>query len=381
MSIWFSANAIISQLETLWGLTQIDKGILSSILIIGFVSGGLVFSIFNIPDIFKTKNFYVLSSIISSSANLLSALAPNFLFIVFTRFLTGFFLAGVYPIAMKLTVSWFKENRGLAVGILLGALTAGSGLPFIFNLTGLPDWRMLVSLSSIQGFFGALIVLFFVNEGPYAGKKAVFKFSNIKSMLSQRSILYANFGYYGHMWELYAFWIWIPIFLQEVWKRTNGTDPIFYFSIGTFLIFFTGALANALGGGISDKIGRTTFNIIVLSVSGFSSLIIGFFLNDVILALLVAIIWGITIIPDSPQYSTMISELADQSFVGTALTIQTALGFLLTIISIQLVPIMVDLVGWSMAFTFLAIGPIFGILSMLALRREPDAIKIALGKK
>jgi MFS family permease len=383
MSVWFSANAVKDQLIDLWNLSDTDIAVLSSIIIIGFVIGGLIFSIFNLPDIIKTKNFYALSAIIASTANLLSALSPNFLFIVLTRFLTGFFLAGVYPVGMKLTVSWYKENRGLAVGILLGALTAGSGLPFIFNLTGLPDWRILISLSSIQGLIGAFLVYFLVTEGPYIGKKAEFKLSNVKTIFSQRSLRFANYGYFGHMWELYAFWVWIPLFLQEVWSNVNGSnsDSTFYFSIGTFLIFLTGAFANAVGGGISDKIGRTTFSIIALIISGLSSLVIGFFANDVMFALVVAIIWGIAVIPDSPQYSTMISELCDPSYTGTALTIQTAVGFGLTIITIQLLPYLVDLVGWSSAFVFLSFGPLFGIISLFRLRREPDAIKIALGKK
>ena len=184
------------------------------------------------------------------------------------------------------------------------------------------------------------------------------------------------------MWELYAFWIWIPKFLQEVHSRTSpGIDVNIYFSLGTFLIFISGAVGNMIGGKIADLIGRSKFNIIMLVISGSSSLIIGFFLNNALLALVIAIIWGLTVVPDSPQYSAMISELSDPTYIGTALAMQTAIGFAITNISIWLLPVMVDLIGWSFGFTFLVLGPITGIISLIKLRNEPDSQKIAQGKK
>ena len=184
------------------------------------------------------------------------------------------------------------------------------------------------------------------------------------------------------MWELYAFWIWIPRFLEEAYSQSNSAgNAILYVSLGTFLIFISGALGNMAGGKISDSIGRTKFNIIMLSISGISSLIIGFFLNNLIFALLIAILWGLTIVPDSPQYSAMISELSDPAYIGTTLAIQTSLGFALTNISIWLLPILVNLVGWQFGFIFLVIGPLFGIFSLIQLRKEDDSIKIAQGRK
>ncbi|MHA2008563.1 MAG: MFS transporter [Promethearchaeota archaeon] len=382
LTVWFSANAITPQLIILWNLNQTDLALLSIILIIGFVLGGLIYSVFNLPDLINTPIFFSLNALLAALGNFLAALSPNFLFFITFRFITGFFLAGVYPTAMKLISSWFKRNRGLAIGILLGALTAGSGLPYIFNLTGLPNWRIMLSISSLLALFGSVLIFTFIQEGSHLVKGAKFQFSNIKELFSKKSVRYANYSYFGHMWELYAFWVWIPKFLQEVHSRTNpGIDLNLYFSLGTFLVFISGALGNMIGGKVADIIGRTKFNILMSIVSGLSSLTIGFFLNNYVLAVVIAIIWGLTVVPDSPQYSAMISELSNPAYIGTALAIQTAVGFAITNITIWLLPIIVDLIGWTYGFVFLVFGPVFGIYSLLKLRKEPDSVKIALGKK
>jgi len=382
VTVWFSANAITPQLKNLWNLNEADLALLSTILIIGFVIGGFIFSVFNLPDIFKTPLFFSFNALLAALANFCAIFSPNFIVFISFRFMTGFFLAGVYPTSMKLISSWYKRNRGFAIGILLGALTSGSGLPYIFNLTGLPNWRILLSISSLLALIGSVLILLFIKEGPHLVKGAKFKFSNIKELFSKKSIRYANYAYFGHMWELYAFWVWIPAFLKEVHFRTNPRiDVNFYFSLGTFLIFLSGALGNIVGGKVADKIGRSKFNILMSVISGVSSLVIGFFLDNYILALVIAVIWGLTIVPDSPQYSAMISELSDPAYIGTSLAIQTAIGFAISNITIWLLPIIVELIGWTFGFSFLVIGPIFGIISLVKLRREPDSEKIALGNK
>ncbi|MFW9894415.1 MAG: nitrate/nitrite transporter [Candidatus Thorarchaeota archaeon] len=382
LTVWFSANAITPQLITLWNLNQSDIALLSIFLIVGFVIGGLTYSIFSLPDLVKTPLFFSINAFIAALGNFFAAISPNFLFFISFRFITGFFLAGVYPTSMKLISSWFKRNRGLAIGILLGALTAGSGLPYIFNLTGIPNWRILLSFSSLLALIGSILIFIFIQEGSHLVQNARFKLSNIKTLLSKKSIRYANYSYFGHMWELYAFWVGIPKFLQEVHSRTNpGINVNLYFSLGTFLVFISGALGNIIGGKIADKIGRTKFNIIMLATSGISSLIIGFSVENYILALIIAVIWGLTVIPDSPQYSAMVSELSDPSYIGTALAIQTAIGFAITNFTIWLLPIIVELISWTFGFSFLVLGPIFGIISLYKLRSEKDSEKIALGKK
>jgi len=382
LTVWFSANAIVNQLISLWALNEYDIAILSMILIFGFVIGGIFSALLNLSDVIKTKNFYSLNAGLSALTNFLAIFSPNFLWFLLFRFLTGFFLAGVYPTAMKLMSSWFQEHRGLAVGILLGALTAGSGLPYVFNIIGSPEWRILLSISSFLALASTFLIYLFITEGPHVSHGAKFKLSNLKHLWSKNSIKYANLAYYGHMWELYAFWVWIPVFLRESYNLSYPSrDATIFFSIGTFIVFISGALGNAFGGMLADRIGRTKFNIMVLILSGSSSLVIGFFLNNTILALIIAVIWGITIVPDSPQYSVMITELSDQDYIGTALTIQTSVGFGITLFSIRLLPTFVHLVGWLYGFTILAIGPIIGIISLLLLRREPDSLNIGQGKK
>ena len=289
VTVWFSANAITPQLKNLWNLNEADLALLSTILIIGFVIGGFIYSVFNLPDIFKTPLFFSFNALLAALVNFLAVFSPNFIIFISFRFITGFFLAGVYPTSMKLISSWYKRNRGFAIGILLGALTSGSGLPYIFNLTGLPDWRILLSISSLLALIGSTLIFVFIKEGPHLVKGAKFKFSNIKELFSKKSIRYANHAYFGHMWELYAFWVWIPAFLKEVHRQTNpGIDFTFYFSLGTFLVFISGAFGNIIGGKVADKIGRTKFNILMSAISGVSSLIIGFFLHNYILAFAIA---------------------------------------------------------------------------------------------
>lgn len=382
LSLWFATNSVVDQLITEFGLVELDLTYLSVAVTLGFVMGGLVSTLTNISDIAPADKVFMVSSILGALATGSIVLLNDFNLILLMRFLTGFFIAGIYPVGMKLTASHFKQRRGLAIGTLLSALTIGSGLPYIFIIFGSPPWKTVILIVAALALLGGLLVGFLIPMGPFVGKATKFSLNAVKKIFSNPAARYANLGYLGHMWELYAFWVWFPRMLKASFEQDpnlGDSEIIRLFGLGAFLIFLVGGLANILGGYISDIIGRTKFNIIMLISSGSSALVIGLFFASPWATLGIGLFWGLTIIPDSPQYSSMITEISDQSLVGSALAIQTASGFLLTIFTIYTVPLMVDVLGWQFGMMFLSIGPVVGIWAMFKLRQHPDSYKIAGG--
>jgi len=381
MSLWFSASAVVPALRLEWRLTEATAGWLTIAVQLGFVAGTLLSALLNLPDIFSTRRLFAFAAFAGAVTNALFGLlahGPKTALVL--RFLTGMFLAGVYPPGMKIMATWFRERRGMALGVLVGALTLGKASPYLVNAVGSANWRHNVIFVSGLALVGGLVVLLFVEDGPYALSAARFDWKQVIRVFSNRGVRLANFGYFGHMWELYAMWTWIPVMIRASLAQ-HGDRPELA-EVASFLVIGCGAIGCVAAGLVADRAGRTLVTSWAMAISGSCCLVIGLLFGASPIPLLaVAAIWGASVVADSAQFSTCVTELGDPRYIGTALTIQTCLGFLLTTISIELVPRLVALAGWRYAFMMLAPGPLFGVISMLRLRGLPEAAKIAQGRR
>lgn len=381
MSLWFSGSAVVPALTIKWNLTEAAANWLTLSVQLGFVAGTLLSAFLNLPDVISPRHLFTLTAIAGALVNAAFAwFAHDAPVAILLRFLTGMFLAGVYPPAMKILATWFRHGRGLALGVLVGALTLGKAAPYLINGIGSLDWRYNVMFVSVLAVLGGLLVLFFVSDGPYALPAARFDWKQVGKVFGNRGVRLANLGYFGHMWELYAMWTWIP-FMIRASLSLRKSDPSFA-ELGSFLVIGFGAAGCIVAGLVADRVGRTVVTSYAMAISGSCCLVIGLLFGaNPILLLIVAAIWGASVVADSAQFSACVTELGDPQYIGTALTIQTCLGFLLTTISIELIPRFEKLVGWRYAFMILAPGPLFGVISMLRLRGLPEATKIAHGRR
>ena len=378
MSLWFSASAVAPALKSEWSMSDAAAWWLTLAVQFGFVAGTLTSALANLPDVFPARRIAAVSAAAGAAANASVALfAHGSATALVLRFLTGFCLAGVYPPGMKILASWFRRGRGTALGVLVGALTVGKAFPYLVNALALRDWRAQVLVVSAVGAAGGVLILL-VGDGPYAAPAARFDAGQIRKVFQNRGVRLADFGYFGHMWEIYAMWTWIPVFLRASFALRS--EPARLAEAASFLVIGSGAVGCVAGGVLGDRVGRTLVTSWAMAISGACCLGIGLLYGAAPAVLLsFSAVWGAAVVADSAQFSACVTELSDPQYIGTALTIQTCIGFFLTTISIELVGVLQRAVGWSSAFAVLAPGPALGVVAMLRLRRLPEAARIAHG--
>ncbi|MBP2364464.1 MFS transporter [Pseudonocardia parietis] len=367
LAVWFSVSAVVPSLRQDWGVSTAGAVWLTGSTQVGFVVGAIASAVLNLADRIAAN---VVLAVSAASAALCTVVLALFVDgmggAIPLRFLTGVCLAGVYPVGMKLMASWAPSaGRGLALGMLIGALTLGSTMPQLISGLGDLPWPTVLLVASALGLLGALVALLVVRPGPHLAGRCAPHPRYALTMFTQRDPLLVNLGYFGHMWELYALWTWLPTFLlvSPAADQLPGSVGLVVFAT----MGIVGVVGCLLGGLGADRFGRPQAAAAALIVSGACCLLspVAFHAGPAVLIVFCAV-WGASVIADSGVFSTSLSETADPRFIGTALTAQTAIGFALTVLSIQLVPLLADAVGWQYAFLILVPGPVLGARAMRA---------------
>jgi MFS family permease len=370
MSTWFSASAVVLELREVWQLSAGASSLLTIAVQVGFVAGALGSAALSLADRFSPQRVMALGALGAATVNGALLLASSAGTAIGLRLLTGVFLAGVYPPALKAMATWFRRGRGLALGVMVGALTLGSALPHLVRALGGLDWRTVVVGTSLATVVGGLLALV-VPDGPFPFPRGSFRPREALRAARDRRVRLVTYGYLGHMWELYAMWAWVATYLTTSFARAGVDRPSLGAAVAAFGAVGIGAVGCVVGGVLADRRGRAWLTSLAMTASGATAALIGFVWGGPpALVVLVALFWGFWVIADSAQFSTLVTEVADQRYVGTTVTLQLAAGFTLTIPTIWLVPVLVERVGWRWAFLALTPGPLLGTLAMRVLRRQ-----------
>lgn len=365
MSLWFVSAAVLPEMTAEAGLSSVRGAALSSAVQIGFVIGALGFAILGLADRFDPRRVFFLSGLVAAAANaLLLVTAIGGTEQIVLRVITGAALAGVYPVGMKIAVGWGQKDRGLLVGLLVGALTLGSASPHLFALLGGLDWRVTVGVASLASALGAVLVLL-TQLGPFHSRAPRFDPGVVAQAWTNRRVRLAYAGYLGHMWELYAFWAWCAAIAAASFTLSGHAAPETAARLTAFLAIALGGLACIPVGALADRIGKARAAQAMMILSGLAGVVAAFsFAGPVWLVASVLVLWGIFIIPDSAQFSALVADAAPPESVGSLMTFQTALGFALTAITVQVTPMLASMIGWPLTLAIMALGPAFGIEAM-----------------
>jgi len=368
MSLWFSASAVAGQYRAMWQLSASEAGWLTTMVQLGFVVGTASAAVLNLADLVPSRWYFVVSALLGATANGALVWAGDYHTALACRFLTGVCLAGVYPPAMKMAATWFRIDRGLAIGVIVGSLTIGKAAPYLVRSVEISSIRTVVLAASVGAVLSAVLIAAGYRDGPFEFPRRPFSWRLVASVVRHRGTRLATAGYLGHMWELYAMWTWVPAFLAaSAAVRAAAGAPASPSAV--FLVAFgaiaAGGVGAVWGGWAARTVGYARVVTIAMAASGLCSLAVGLFYGASLWILgPVVLLWGFFVVADSAQFSAMVTELSPPHAVGTALTLQTSLGFLLTMVTIQMIPALVELVDWPLAFPVLALGPAAGIAAI-----------------
>lgn len=371
MTLWFSATAVTPLLIDHFNIAPSHAAWLTMAVQGGFVAGTLLSAVSNVADILNARVLMFIGSLVGACANASVLIAPSGVAVIALRFITGMSLALVYPPAMKIAAGWFKDGRGFALGLLIGALTLGKAFPYLLTALFGNEWREPMLLASALAVIGGTLVVLIVRDGPYVAPTAPFDPHAITRVLSSRGARLATLGYLGHMWELYAMWTWVAVFATASFAASGVASATTAGSVAAFVAIGSGAIGCALAGYIADRLGRARVAMWAMLVSAAcAALTVVVYGRSPILLYALIMLWGFAVVADSAQFSALVSEHAPRDHVGTALTLQTCVGFLLTMVTIEMLPRVADMTSWRWASLLLVPGPVLGAYAMNRLRNS-----------